>query len=398
MNPLRSALRSAVVLSGSAAIVALAAGPAAAADSITIKNGTTSVNRVSANATLKVTANADPNLQGGTVKLTVTDPTNATHVLDTANRSITSSTTLGPWSFDTACVAYPGSTCSGYAPARNGTWHFALSGSGSGATSDLVLAIPPAVVNNVGATADYAKVTITWNAGVEPDLTSYDVLTSDGTSVASGIDPTQACSNGACAVTIDFGPQASGTYSFIVRSERATCPSCSSTLTSPDSNAASVTISQPPPPASPSPSGSSTPDASASPGASGTPSSGSSPGGSSPPTKTRSGGSKSPPSLLNGSVGRLVPRQTLALPPPKLPALQTVLQPLPDGTYKPTLAYPEQTVQESVQQAVRKPIGLGASIERVVSRAAMVRSVAAAALLLLIAAHLRAWLARSRPE
>jgi hypothetical protein len=404
---LRALLRVGAVSAAGFAVITMAAGPAAAADAVHVRNSSgTEVSTVNANQTLKVSATADPSITGGSLKLTVKDPTGTVRTLATGTRDVVNTTTLS-WDFNTACPVYPGGSCSGYAPAINGVWQFALNG---GSLKNLTLAIPPAVVQNVNATADQSRVTISWQPNVESDLVAYDVLTSDGHAVASGIDPSQACANGTCAVTIDFGPQASGTYSFVVRAERSAGPGSTSTISSTDSNPASATITQPTP-APTSSSGAGTTGAAPSSSATGSTSSGSggtatggtsatnSSGGTSAHPST---GSKPTGSLLATTSRKFVPAQRLALPAPhlNLPAVTTVLQPLPDGTYKPTLAYPEQTTQEVVREPVHRPVvaQVGDTLTHVIKRPALWRSIAAAAVLLLVAAHLRAWLVRSGTE
>ena len=79
---------------------------------------------------------------------------------------------------------------------------------------------------------------------------------------------------------------------------------------------------------------------------------------------------------------------------PNLPAVVTEVKPLPEGTYKPTLAYPDQVVGEtSHRQGAATAAGVREELVRVLNVDAVWKSLAGAVLVLLMAAHLRAWVA-----
>ena len=79
---------------------------------------------------------------------------------------------------------------------------------------------------------------------------------------------------------------------------------------------------------------------------------------------------------------------------PNLPSVVTEIKPLPQGTYKPTLAYPDQVIPG--ERVVHKRGTAIASVRddlvRVLDVSALWKALGAAAVLLLVAGHLRAWL------
>ena len=69
------------------------------------------------------------------------------------------------------------------------------------------------------------------------------------------------------------------------------------------------------------------------------------------------------------------------------------MKPLPEGTYKPTLAYPDQVVNEAVHHDTKGVAAVRSEIVHVLNVGAVWKSLAGAVLILLVAAHLRAWVA-----
>jgi hypothetical protein len=82
---------------------------------------------------------------------------------------------------------------------------------------------------------------------------------------------------------------------------------------------------------------------------------------------------------------------------PDLPSMITEVQPLPEGTYNPRLAYPDQTIQQALTQRGKatNTASVVSDITRVLNKKALLGTLAAAIVLLLCAAHLRAWVNRA---
>jgi hypothetical protein len=78
---------------------------------------------------------------------------------------------------------------------------------------------------------------------------------------------------------------------------------------------------------------------------------------------------------------------------PNLPSVVTEVKPLPEGTYKPTLAYPDQVVNEAVHHDTKGVAAVRSQIVHVLNVGAVWKSLGGAVLILLVAAHLRAWVA-----
>jgi hypothetical protein len=80
---------------------------------------------------------------------------------------------------------------------------------------------------------------------------------------------------------------------------------------------------------------------------------------------------------------------------PDLPSVLTEVKPLPQGTYKPQLPYGDQVTREPVRH---KDTGVRATVAHdiagVLDTGSLWRGVAGAALLLLVAGHLHAWVQR----
>jgi hypothetical protein len=79
---------------------------------------------------------------------------------------------------------------------------------------------------------------------------------------------------------------------------------------------------------------------------------------------------------------------------PNLPTVLTEVKPLPQGTFKPTLAYPDRVTRTKTEQ----PSGVTATVFHDVGKLKDVgplwRGLAGAAVLMLLAAHLREFVAR----
>jgi hypothetical protein len=391
----------------------LAAAPALAAASLTVSPGTT----VSSSGT--VTANGADSGNSAAVGRSRT----LTLVLDTPDGG------SKQWSSGSV-PATQRATVSGSFDAGsgiNGDYTFTLKVNGTTAdTSTVAVRIPPAAVSGFAARPSGSVAHFSWAANSEPDLAGYDIVDVTGggrRDLTPGGVGTNVCSGGTCIVDIDFGSGARGsTRSFVVDAMRYTSPSHSGTVASGDSSSATVTFPAPPSP-QPSPSGPSSPASGGSGGGSGS-STGSggtgagSQGGGGTGGGTTSGGSGGATSgssgggaVTGGSGGAVGADRGISsthasaalkayLPTfsagaaPALPSVVTEVKPLPQGTYKPTLAYPDQVVGQTVHKGGTAAMAhVRDEVVRVLNVGAIWKSLGGAALLLLVAAHLRAWVA-----
>lgn len=373
--------------------VGVAAAPAMAATSLTVSNGSGSVagQTLRAPATLTVTGTDSSSLSRRTLTLSMTSPTGQTTTLASRSASAGSSGSVSA-SADLTHVV-------------NGDYVFALSDTGSSATptATVTLAVPPASVAGFAGTVNGTVASFSWTANTEPDLVGYDLRDGSTDLTPGGIDDATVCQSGSCGVTIDFGPNARGTTQTVqIVALRHTAPGSSGTVAS-DPASTQVTFAAPPSPAPSSPAstsgggrsgaGSSGGSGSATTGAGGANAAGS---GSTVGT-TRSGHSATRPVTGKHPATELrafLPTSTAGAAP-NLPALTTEVQPLPEGSYKPTLAYPDQTLTSAVHQpGTSSPAAVVTSdIVRILNVQELWKALAAAAVLLLVAAHLRAWMA-----
>jgi hypothetical protein len=409
MNGARMALRLAVGAGLTGGALAMAAAPAFAAASLTVSpSGTlTSDGTVTANGT----DSGDSTAIGQSRTLTLQ--------LDTPDGQSKQWSSGSVPSTRNASVSGSFSTAGGV----NGSYTFTLKVNSSTAdTKTVVVRVPPAPVSGFGGHASGTVAHFTWNANGEPDLAGYDLVDTTGggrRDLTPGGVGTNVCSGGSCAVDIDFGSGAQGsTHTFVIDALRYTSPAHSSTVASNDSSPTSVDFPAPPPSSTPSSSPSTasssdgTPSASSSAGGSG-----SAGGATSSPSGQPNGGGSAPRGGSSaghgaaGGGGRTIsashPSAALRayLPTfsagaaPNLPSVVTEVKPLPEGTYKPTLAYPDQVVSEAVHRKGMTPVAeVRDQLVRVLDVGALWKSVAAAALVLLMAAHLRAWVTGADPQ
>ena len=348
--------------------------------------------------------------------------------------------------------------CTGDKPAYNGHYTASLSGGASGSRTVLVQ-IPPAAPTGVAATATgQRRVKVSWAANREPDLTGYDVYTSDGMIVVEHL-PADRTSYEFELPSAGYG----GDHSYLVRARRLACGNCTGSdgttqLTSAMTQSNTVTLNEP----TPAPdsgtggSGGGTGGSGGSGGTGGTGGTGGSggsgggynggdggTGGTGGYNGGGSGGTGSGGSGSGGSGGGTAPQtdengyssgnnggtftsgdkpdavlarqqQRLAfgltfksfspkLGAPKLPPQPKFADPanapIPEGTYDPMLGYGDQSI------LVNEPVATGGgvtetlveSVSSVFEGRRLFRSIAVALLLLLAAGHLRLWL-RTTPE
>jgi hypothetical protein len=392
---LRNSGRTALGLGIVGVTVAMAAAPAyAASGSLTVSpNGT-----VSSATKISISGHYDNRTSMGSValKLTIDRPGGGTYTLWSGSGGGLSAGNTPTQSFDTQNAPWSSQ------PAANGTYTVNFSvGSSTASPVSVTLRVPAAAVTNFAGTASGTVAHFSWSADTEPDIAGYDIVdVTDGSRrdlTPGGID-NSVCSQGSCGVDVDFGSSASGTSrNFVVDALRWTSPAQSNTIASQDAPA-SVTF---PAASTPTPDGASGGANGGSVGGGVTGGSGGSTGGGTSSGTTTSGGrvsgsSKGPGAINSGHASaalRAYLPASSAGAAPDLPSVVTEVKPLPEGTYKPTLAYPDQIQSQAVQHRANGPIAtVGTDLVHVLNVQELWKSLAAAAIVLLIAAHLRAWL------
>ena len=384
-------------------VVGMAAAPAfAASASLSV----TPTGTVDHNVVIKASASYDNSTgtSSQTYKLSVSRPDSSSSVLYSGSAQPLSSGSTPSESVDTSALNLNGDYVFTFAIGRTST------------SKTVTMRVAPAKVSGFGGSASGTVAHFTWAANTEPDLAGYDlvdVTDSSPRDLTPGGVGTNVCDSSGCAVDIDFGSSAAGTSrSFVIDALRYTSPAHSAEISSGDSAPATVNFPAPPPPPSSGSNGSS----------SGTTSGGSSTGGSSTGGTssggTTSGSSGTGSSSTGGSTGGTKggksttgqgghpisashPSAALKayLPSfsagaaPNLPSVVTEVKPLPEGTYKPTLAYPDQVVNEAVRHNTKGVAAVRSEIVRVLDVGAVWKTLAGAVLVLLVAAHLRAWVA-----
>lgn len=382
-------------------------------------------------------------------RLALTSPGGPEVTVATAPGNVNGGTLV--YSLDTACWTFPSSSCSGRTLAPNGTWTLTQSGAGSGPPSTFVTRIHPAAPTAVSASqVNPRQMRVSWRLGAEPDLTGWAVL--EGSAVVQDGIGRSACDSRTCSAVISYASEGSGEHTYAVRAFRATAPGSTTTLESPLSSPATGRLEAAPPSPAPSEpggggegetegetgsggeSGSGTGGGGESDGSGGsgtgggqTGSGGSGgtsggggtrPGGSSsgpPPPGTAPLGTGNAPAPTSADDQAVAQRRAFALgfsafgPKlgiPKLPPLPQAQEPsvapeIADGTFEPTLGFEEQEriVRERVETTAAEPRSRTRSVvSTALDSERLLRSSAAALVLLLAGAHLRRWLGASREE
>jgi hypothetical protein len=383
-------------------LVALADAPAAlAAGGVSVARADGSdagASTTSANTCFTVVGSVPSSFtgRGNTVSLSVVDPYGTAHPAGSAQVSATADRQI-KFQFSTGALSWD-DTCNGAGAAPNGSYVASLS---NGASVTFRVAVPPVAPTGFTASAEGTSAVFRWQPNPEPDVVAYDVVDASGTDVTpGGVDAGSVCDSSSCSVDVDFGSSAAGTSrTFRVLAWRSTAPGAGTHVAGGPSAPATVEF---PAAARPSPSSSG-----------GTPTAAGG-GGSTGAGGGRTGGGRHAPGGATGGAtgghrgtgrGRVpvpgtdlrgvLPAQ-LAGSAPALPSVVTEVKPLPEGTYKPTLAYPDQVTRERV----RKPeVAIAQSVTTTLSRALdhgpLLRGLAGAVVLLLLAAHLRAFVARA---
>jgi len=391
LHTLRMAARVTLPLGIASAAVAMVAAPALAASTVSVSGDDSG--QVTHPTTLSIVGHYDnsSSLSSKAVTLVVTDPSGQDHTLWSGTARAASTGNSPAISFDTQCE--PWTSCS---EAPNGPYAFRVDvGTTKSSATTIRFNVPPAQVGGFDGSADGTVASFSWRNNTEPDLVDYDIRNAGSDVTRGGLDPTSVCDSSGCSVSIQFGSDVSGTdqqFSIVARRRSAS----GGLIESP---AAATTVSFPAPP-SPAPSGSSGggKTGSGSGGGAGGGTTGGSGGGgstgSSGSTGSTGGGrtvtGKNPAADLSASLPTFK-----AGAAPNLPSVITEVKPLPMGTYKP-LVYPNQVKREAIKShdsgVASAVVG---DIANVVDSAALWRGLAAMAVLMLIAAHLRSWVERT---
>jgi hypothetical protein len=379
---------------------------AAAADALTVAGGSSYT--YTFNQSPSIQATAQPNCQflgnPGSVTLTIDGPGVAASGLVTHAGSCSKSVALSPSaaSVNTAHPAWSG----GGIPADNGTYTVTLNNQGRTKSATFVLLIPPAKPTGfTAAPAGGTYATFSWSPNPEADITGYEVMDSSGQILTS---PSNPCSAGTClAGPVDVGDSAAGkTEKFSLVAIRscgdAACNGGQIASTSADT--AEATFPGAPTP-TPTPtknhgggktggstgSGSGSGSGAGGAGAGGTSGSSANGGsitlhgdGSSVDLGQTNGGGDVNNSLPPASSGN----GSLTVHAPSLPGVTTTT--LGSGGKVGKIHYPSPVIApKAASQSLAHDLKSGLSLPP------LWRGIAAAAVLILIAVHLRAWVSRT---
>ena len=383
------------------AVVGMAAAPALAATNVSVTAGGGSLSDGSTldhNATVTVKGTTDATASSRQLKLTVDPPGRSTYTLKTGTASALQNGQLSA-SVDFGCPDWSSSPC---VEAVNGSYTFTFSAGSASSSTDVQLRVPPAAPTGFQAQNNGTVVNFAWNPNSEPDLMGYDIVDGSGNDVTpGGMDADSVCDSGGCGVSVDFGSSAQGTSrSFSVTALRHTSPGSGSSVTSPGS--ASQTVDFPAPP-SPPPSGGTGGSGTGGSGTGGSGAGGSTGGGGTGSTGGGAGsGQQSKPVSGKHAASDLrtsLPTVTAA-GAPDLPSVLTEVKPLPQGSYKPVLPYGDQVVKDKKPQLAERNNAQQViqDFRKVLDIGALWRSLAGAVVLMLAAAHLRAFVERVEPE
>ncbi|HVV77392.1 MAG TPA: hypothetical protein VHC43_15290 [Mycobacteriales bacterium] len=380
-------------------------------DAITVAGGSSYT--YTFNQSPSIQATAQPNCavfsNPAPVTLTISGPGVVSSTLVSHKADCNNALTLSP-SASSVNTRHP--AWAGGPMASNGVFTVTLNNEGRTKSATFVLLIPPAKPSGLTVTPNSASTaTFNWPANPEPDITGYEITSSTGSVIA---DPTSAdCSGGACSVgPVDLGSSVAGTsehYSITaIRScGNATCSAGHIASTSSASGSADF-------PAAPTPTPTPTPSKSSG-GSGNTGGAGNTGGGSG--GNGSGGGSTSLGTVTTGSGGgrggghsgsvnlgnadsagqvshNLPPASVGSIPSfgdPVLPPAQTSLG-AQDNTPPGKIHYPKPLIAHksaSAPQTIEKALKNGLSLPP------LWRGIAAAAVLILIAVHLRAWVART---
>jgi len=394
----RRVARIAVPAGIAVAIVGMAAAPALAATNISVSSGGSSLSdgaTLDHDATISIKGTTDATATSRQLKLTVDPPSRSAVTLKSGTVSPLQSGQLSA-SLDTSCPDWSDSPC---VEAVNGTYTFTFQAGSAPSSTSVDLRVPPAAPAGFQAGNNGTVVTFSWSPNSEPDLMGYDIVDGAGNDVTpGGMDAGSVCDSSGCSVSVDFGSSAQGTSrSFSVLALRHTSPGSGASVASPNSDSQTVTFPAPPsPPPSSGPGGGSG-------GSGGGSGGGGSSGGGSGSTGGGGGSSGHGTHQLSGKHPATDLRTSLptvtAAGAPDLPSVLTEVKPLPQGSYKPTLAYPDQVTKSPTNSPAKHSAQqVFQDFRKVLDIGALWRSLAGAVVLMLAAAHLRAFVERVEPD
>jgi uncharacterized membrane protein YgcG len=323
----------------------------------------------------------------------------------------------------TLSLSVPSSACPS---SKNARWSAVLSGQGTSGSRSFATNAAPATPSSFDADGSGARdVSFTWSRGDDVDLTGYTLYDGAG-NVLDGNIGFDRCNGSLCSYALYYPADNPGTHSYALSSRRtgAGCSGCASQVESGKATA-SATLVKPPPPPPPPPTPSPTPSPTPTGGTGGSTTGGTTTGGSTSGGSTggSSGGTSTGGSSTGGSTGGGVvkPTSTPSLPSlpsrlaaarrafaisfnafspslgiPKLPPLPANFAPtvsgqapLPLGTYSPQLPYKPQTTTVKTTSVIRSLTGVGTTVDY----EQLAKALAVAMILMLLAAHLRRFLA-----
>ena len=391
---LRVSARFALPLGIASTAVAFAAAPALAASSVSVSGDNSGV--VDHQTTLSIVGHYDNSgsLSSKAVSLVVTDPGGNDHTLWTGTAKAASTGSSPAVSFDTDCEPWT-SPC---ADAVNGSYAFRVDvGSTKSSATTIRFNVPPASVQHFDGSANGTVATFSWAANSEPDLVDYDIRSGGSDVTRGGLDPSSVCDSSGCSVSVQFGSGVAGTQqTFAIVARRR---SAGGGLVESPASTTAVTFPAPPsPPPSGNPGG--TGGGGSGSGGGGTGSGGGQTGGGTGSGHTGGGATGGSGSTGHG-IGKHPAADLRAFLPtvsagsaPNLPSVITEVKPLPMGTYKP-LVYPNQVKREAVHSRQGVAAAVVGDLANVVDSGPLWRALAGAAVLMLVAAHLRAWVERT---
>jgi uncharacterized membrane protein YgcG len=373
------------------AFVGFAASPASAASSfsVTSNNSDASGRTYTSFVTFNLTGSVDASFTSGqTLRLRVHRPgTDASDqfVLKEKNVSIGSGGTISA-SLDTSCVPWA-AACT---PADNGDYTFTFTSNGNvrGNPITVTLAVRPAKPDApTGFTAAASGTVAAFGWNTVSDVDGYRLY--DGDTALADVDPS-LCDGATCAVSYNYGPAVYGTtHTFHAVALR---DGASGTVESDASATKSVTF--PDAPADPSTGG----DGS---GSGGSGSGGGTGGGGTGGSGDGGTGSGSGGGGKRSTSGDVVHDLNSSLPTvtagaaPNLPSVLTTVKPLPQGDFEPVLPYDDQYVGETERTELPgKASAVVHDVAQVLETGALWRGLGGAAVLMLVVAHLRAWVER----
>ena len=372
------------------AALTVGVGPARADTTLSVPD------RVTAAGAIPLRAHVDP--AADPTRLTLTAPGQGAAVVLATNEGSRDVLTGGDLGYDlqSRCARYPGSDpCSTPVVAANGVWTLGLQG-GQTARREFVIAVPATVPTAVTAAAvDPRTVMLRWPRGAEPDV-RWTVL-EGGAPLVSNLDPALVCSSEECEARISYPSDSARTRTLVLQATRL-CPGCGDPAPAPvRSSPASATL----PSAAPSSGPSQAPSASAGSGSTGAPTSSAA----APSATSRGGAGSAQPGVgkadradFNRAIGTFVPPPA-ALSLPDAPPAPKAAPPAPvpptePDTFSGTLDYGgPRTVVEKDPQGVRAVTQALGTIGGALEPGRIWRAGAVALLLVMVAAHLRVWLA-----